>query len=226
MTPERRAVISIVAAVSVLVIVTVAILVFGVIPLPDFPSLADQPDPSIPGTVAYVEYDETPCLFTVPASGGAGREAWCGREYVEFPAWTSDGLLVVTDWAGAPTYVLIDPTTGTEVDQVPAADGVDAGPPAYPGVEKQKRADGATVHTEGIRGGESAVIVRLSSGEDQTILSVEKGKYTPSVALALCLARLVELGDAPEELLALIEERYVYLGRIEFADIYQLAATP
>lgn len=173
MTPQRRAVVSIVAAVSVLVIVTVVILVFGVIPLPDFPSLADQPDPSIPGTVAYMEYDETPCLFTVPASGGAGREAWCGREYVEFPAWTSDGLLVVTDWDGAPTYVLIDPTSGAEVDVVPAGDQFnDPDPLPYQGTARQERADGATVHTDGVRGGTSSVIVRVD-GHDQTILSIQ-----------------------------------------------------
>ena len=45
MTPERRAVVAVVAAISLLVVVTVIILTFGVIPLPDFPALADQPDP-------------------------------------------------------------------------------------------------------------------------------------------------------------------------------------
>jgi len=172
MTPERRAVVAIVAAGSVLVIVTVIILVFGVIPLPHFPALTDQPDPSIPGTVAYMEYDETPCLFTVPASGGEGQEAWCGREYVEFPAWTADGLLVVTDWQAEPTYVLIDPVTGTEVDQVPAGDQLADGPLPYSGQDRQERGDGAKVHTEGLRGGTSSVVVRLD-GQDQTILSIE-----------------------------------------------------
>jgi hypothetical protein len=172
MTPERRALVAIVAAISVLVIVTVVILAFGVIPLPEYPALSDQPDPSIPGTVAYMEYDETPCLFTVPASGGEGQEAWCGREYVEFPAWTADGLLVVTDWQAEPTYVLIDPVTGTEVDQVPAGDQLADGPLPYSGQDRQERADGAKVRTEGLRGGTSSVVVRLD-GQDQTILSIE-----------------------------------------------------
>ncbi len=172
MTPERRAVVAVVAAISVLVVVTVVILTFGVIPLPDFPALADRPDPSIPGTVAYMEYGETPCLFTVPASGGEGREAWCGREYVEFPAWTSDGLLVVTDWEGTPTYLLIDPATGDEVDRVPAGDQLVDGPLPYLGADRQERADGAVVRTEGLRGGTSSVVVRLD-GTDQTILSIE-----------------------------------------------------
>ena len=44
------------AAVSVLAVVTVIIFVFGVIPLPEFSSLADQPDPSIPGTVPYHDW--------------------------------------------------------------------------------------------------------------------------------------------------------------------------
>jgi hypothetical protein len=172
MTAERRAVVAIVAAISVLVVVTVVILVFGVIPLPEYPTLSDQPDPAIAGVVAYMEYDETPCLFTMAASGGEGHEAWCGREYVEFPAWTADGLLVVTDWTAEPTYVLIDPATGSEVDQVPAGDNLVDGPLPYQGVARQERADGAKVRTDGIRGGTSSVVVRVD-GKDLTILSIE-----------------------------------------------------
>jgi hypothetical protein len=160
--------------VTVILVVAVVILVFGVIPLPDYPALADQPDPAIPGTVAYMEYEEEPCIFTVPASGGEGREVWCGREFVEFPVWTADGLLVVTDWMAEPVYVLIDPATGEEVDQVPAGDleDFDARPLPYPGSSRQERADGAQLRTEGIRGGKSSVVVRLD-GQDQTILAIE-----------------------------------------------------
>jgi hypothetical protein len=174
MNPQRRAIVSIVAAVSVLAVVTVIIFVFGVIPLPEFSSLADQPDPSIPGTVAYVEFDETPCLVTVPASGGDSAEVWCGRQYVEFPSWTADGLLVVLDYTAQPSYLLIDPATGTEVDRVPQANQPgEPEPLPYPADVRRERPDGATVHTTGLRGGETSVIVRLN-GTDQTILAVER----------------------------------------------------
>jgi hypothetical protein len=174
MTPERRAVVAVVGAVLVLVVVAVIILVFGVIPLPDYPALAEQPDQAIPGTVAYMDYRDEPCIYTVPASGGEPRETWCGREYIEFPAWNTDGLLVVTDWTAEPVYVLIDPATGQEVDQVPIGDldELDARPLPYPGPSRQDRADGARLLTEGIRGGKSAVVVR-TDGQDLTILSIE-----------------------------------------------------
>jgi len=175
MTPKRRAIVSIVAAVSVLVVVTVIIFVFGVIPLPDYPSLADQPDPSIPGRVAYVEFDEEPCLFIVPASGGDAQEVWCGRQYIEYPSWSSDGLLLVMDYTAEPTYILIDPATGNEVDRVRVEDTNVPGaePLRYgPGI-RYERPDGATVITAGRRSGESTVEVQLPGGESRTILSVE-----------------------------------------------------
>ena len=173
MNPARRAVVSIVGAGLVVLLVMVIILVFGVIPLPDFPSLADQPDPSIPGTVAYVGFDGGPCLFTVPASGGETREVWCGREYVEFPMWSSDGLLVLNDWTVEPTYLVIDPVSGTEVDRLPIGDqGADAEPIPYPLDKRRERADGAIVLVEGRGNGEAEVVVRLSDGSERMILSV------------------------------------------------------
>lgn len=174
MKPERRAIVSIVAAVSVLAVVTAIIFLFGVIPLPEFPSLADQPDPSIPGTVAYVEFDDTPCLVTLPASGGDPDEVWCGRQYVEFPSWTADGLLVVLDYTQQPSYLLIDPTTGTEVDRIPqTSQPGEPVPLPYPADGRQERPDGARVRADGLRGGETSVVVRID-GTDQTILTVER----------------------------------------------------
>lgn len=174
MNADRRAVVSIVGAVLVLMLVTVIILVFGIIPLPEFASLADQPDPSIPGTVAYVGVDEDSCLLTVPASGGEPHEVWCGREFVEFPAWSPEGLLVLTDWSAEPTYLLIDPVTGTEVDRVPVGDpGAEGEPPPRRLDERRERADGAVVRTDGRSNGEAAVVVRFLDGSEQTIVSVK-----------------------------------------------------
>ena len=178
MKSERRAIVSIVAAVSVLVAVTAIIFVFGVIPLPDFPSLAEQPDSSIPGTVAYLafenEFGNEPCLVTVPASGGRVVEwVWCGRQYVEFPSWTADGLLVVVDYTAQPSYLLIDPATGTAVDRIPQDNQPgEPVPLPYSSTVRQERPDGARVRTDGGRGGDASVVVRIN-GEDQTILSVE-----------------------------------------------------
>jgi hypothetical protein len=173
MNADRRATVSIVGAILVLVIVTAIIVVFGVIPLPEFTALADQPDPTIPGTVAYLDFGDDPCLFTLPASGGQPTEVWCGRDYVEFPVWTADGLLVLTDWTTEPAYLLIDPATGMEVDRIPVEErGAESEPPARPLDERRERADGAIVHTGGRRGDAAEVLVRPAGGPDQTILSV------------------------------------------------------
>ena len=171
MTPERRAVVSIVGAVSVLVVVTAIILIFGVIPLPDFVSLVGRPDPSIPGVVAYIDSIETPCVFTVPASGGDQHAVWCGRDYVDFVAWTEDGLLTVTDWSTGPAHLLIDPATGTEVDRVAVSEQFDP-PERLPNPKSQERADGSILRTDRDRQGTASVVV-FRDGTSQTILSVE-----------------------------------------------------
>ena len=174
MNADRRAVVSIVGAVVVLLLVTVIIVIFGVIPVPEFALLSDQPDPSIPGTVTYVGVDDDPCLFTVPASGGQPDEVWCGRESVEFPVWSSDGLLVLTDWSAEPTNLLIDPATGTQVDRVPVGDqGAEGEPPPRSLDERRERSDGAVVITDGRGNGEAAVVVRFLDGSEQTIVSVD-----------------------------------------------------
>ncbi|MDH3262115.1 MAG: hypothetical protein OEM81_10920 [Acidimicrobiia bacterium] len=172
MNPERRAIVSIVAAVSVLVVVTAIILIFGVIPLPDFPSLTEQSDPSIPGTIAYVVHDRASCIYTVPASGGQPAEVWCGQ-YADVPGWTSDGLLVVTDYFAEPVYVLIDPATGSEVDRVRIGTGSDGGPEPYPYDLRRQRPDGAVVFTDWKGDGASTVRVRFADGTERAILTVE-----------------------------------------------------
>ena len=160
MKPERRAILSIVAAVSVLVVVTAIIFVFGVIPLPDFPSLAEQPDPSIPGTVAYLAFDNEfgnePCLVTMPASGGGARGGLVWLEYVEFPSWTADRLLAVVDYTAQPSYLLIDPTTGTADGPHTAGqvNPVNRYPSPIRRTGRQERPDGARVRADGGRGGD------------------------------------------------------------------------
>lgn len=174
MTPRRRTVMAVVASVLVLAAVTAVIFVFGVIPLPDFPSLADRPDPSIPGTVAYVVHERESCIMTVPASGGVPREVWCGG-YADVPTWTAGGLLVVTDYFAEPVYVLIDPATGREVDRVPIETGTDGAPKTYPYDLRRRRPDGAVVFTDWARDGAAVVRVRFADGSERTILSVENG---------------------------------------------------
>jgi len=116
----KRATLAIVLSVTVLAAVLVVILVFGVIPFPEYASLADQPDPAIRGTIAFVQGDDPPCAMTIPAGGGPATEVGCGWEMGgEGLAWTADGLLVTLDFTGNPAqYVLIDPATGEIVERI------------------------------------------------------------------------------------------------------------
>ena len=44
---------------------------------PEFTSLADAPDTSLVGTVAYLDWEMDPCLWVVPAAGGPIRTVTC-----------------------------------------------------------------------------------------------------------------------------------------------------
>lgn len=117
-------------------------------PVPSFPSLADTPDPSVTGTVAYFD-NGSRCVRIVAASGAASEDVYCltdddlalspqeGKPAGPQLVWAPDGRLEVTlfRWVSskdtdapppmtAQWQKLIDVTTGAveEVadDQLPA----------------------------------------------------------------------------------------------------------
>jgi hypothetical protein len=100
-------------------------------PLPAFASLAESPDPTLQGTIAY--YDGTTgCVRIIDASGATSRDAHCfapppGDGPVTGPhlAWRDDGRLEVTAFSWPPEeemtgawQLLVDVDTG-EVEEVP-----------------------------------------------------------------------------------------------------------
>ena len=107
-------------------------------PVPEFPSLADDPDPSLHGTVAYFAMDEQEktqvtggCVRVVAAAGAPSREVLCidGRDHEVGPqlAFLPDGRLEVTMFSRSPDQPLVtawqkivDVRTG-ETEDVPAA---------------------------------------------------------------------------------------------------------
>ncbi len=101
---------------------------FGVAPLPDYPSLADHPDSSIPGRVAFVRWGTLrPCLYVVPAGGGEPRRLFCANdqgnpaEWIPAGAvgWTREGLLVVPAYGSSgPGTIVLDPETGRSLDRI------------------------------------------------------------------------------------------------------------
>ncbi|CAN5839771.1 hypothetical protein BH20GEM1_BH20GEM1_19520 [soil metagenome] len=116
-----------IAAAVVALAVCVSIWAFGVAPLPDYPSLAADPDPSIPGRVAFVRWGERPCVFVVQGSGGAPRRLRCtdedgngGVDWFGGPvAWTRDGRIVVQAFSPAGNRaIVLDPETGHVVERI------------------------------------------------------------------------------------------------------------
>lgn len=166
----NRAVLAVSASVVVILAVLVAVLVFGVIPLPNYPSLADNSDTSIPGAVAFITDDNPPCLGVVQASGGPTTELRCGVVEVGTLGWTSEGLIVTIDFSSAaPRYLLIDPVSGEVVDTVPT-DFEEPKPLAWE--SQSTRADGAVLITDNNRG-TATVKVRVPNQEPTSILSTE-----------------------------------------------------
>lgn len=161
----RRAAIAIAGAGAVVAVTITIIVVVGLVPLPAMPSLAQAPDPAVPGTVAFVQGDwEEACLATVPASGGRATTVRCSVEVPEALAWTTEGDLAMTVWGepfgvgDGPTVVVVDPVTGDEVDRLtPAASTRWA-------EDRLVRDDGARLLVAPSRGGEVTLRVRAADG--------------------------------------------------------------
>ncbi|HYO45204.1 MAG TPA: hypothetical protein VEY33_00730, partial [Gemmatimonadota bacterium] len=129
--------------------VAAAVWGFGVAPLPDYPSLADSPDPSIPGRVAFVRWAERACVYVVPASGGDLRRLPCadeGREgivdWIGGPVgWTRDGRIVVQAFSPSGNRVIVlDPDSGRVLERIDVEEPLGERPPPKRG---NARGDGA-----------------------------------------------------------------------------------
>jgi hypothetical protein len=136
-----------IAAAAVALAVCVAIWAFGVAPLPDYPSLAAAPDPSIPGRVAFVRWGERPCVYVVPARGGPERRLRCtddeedGEDWYGGPiAWTRDGRIVVQAFSPSGNRaIVLDPATGSLLERIAVQEPLaERAPP-----EAEARDDGA-----------------------------------------------------------------------------------
>ena len=147
--PRRRARPVIIVMVVVGVAVAVAVIVVAVQLLkaatwqePAYPSLQENPDPSVHGTVAYLS-DDTNCVRIIAAGGGRSQEVYClpeqdvekalkglGKEQgpqlvVARPAGSSSPMFRMTDPPG-PSFEpgwqkIVDVRTG-EVENVPDSD--------------------------------------------------------------------------------------------------------
>ena len=182
MSTTRRRFVAMAASAAVVVGVLVAILLFGVRDVPSYPALADAPDPSITGWIAYgVAGDDKVgnlCIDVVPAGGGVPRRITCsaGGPF----SWSSDGMLQVyrVPLLTAPyTVTRYDPATGASL-----GDASTASAPYANSYGSPRRADGAVVAVSRDRvivgmGTGSITILRVADAPDDYAFLL--GRWSP-----------------------------------------------
>lgn len=168
-------------------------------PDPEFASLADTPDPSLSGTVAYFD-DESLCVRVVAAAGQPNREAYCledqtpssaekeGKNIGVDIAWLPDDRLELTLYrmVNDPEAVLfapawrriVDITTG-EVEDVPLADFAGEAPTRDCVTTSPT---GERIVTESDSG--HAVVRLITDSGERTLLDVQGNPETYGIAEA------------------------------------------
>jgi hypothetical protein len=179
---DRRAVIAIVGAVVVVVGAFLGIVAAGLVPLPDFPVLADDPDPAIPGTVAYLDVEGNDlCIMTVPAGGGPSREVACLQRVGPGAdlAWTAEGRIAARVYVERGLDIVVyDPRSGTEVERIevfPRHRGVERTDVvgAFAEIDRTVRTDGARLRVEDPREGRAVLLVRDPDGGERELLTLD-----------------------------------------------------
>lgn len=168
----RRTAVALGVAGAVIAGTVAVILVAGYTPLPAMPSLAADPDPSLPGTIAFVHGTwESPCIATVPAAGAQPVDLTCDGLVPEGLAWTTDGDLAVAAWDEFARMqerlgvTILDPATGRAIDQVDVA----ADPVGWTG-DRAERPDGARLLASTPSDSTAVLRVRWADGTSEEIL--------------------------------------------------------
>lgn len=215
MTSRRRALIAWAASAVVLFVVGAAVLAGVVDPAPGYSSLSDDPDDSIPGTVAYTVSDGGACLRSVAASGAEPLELQCDDDVSYSLGWTSDGqILVIRRVDGGRAFIALDPYSGNETRVVPLSDLSRAERRKATATLRPRpwnwaeRADGAKVRVRHGYEGPPSVVVRRPGGEKKTILKAQGagGRYGFRDAQWSPDGKWVLVSDSAERLLVVDSE--------------------
>ena len=172
----------------VLPIVLVAVVVLGLVVAlqltasdPQFPVLAEAPDPSLQGTIAYYSL-ESACVRLVAAAGQPSRDVLClpastGKTqgfYGPLLAWLPDGRLQVTAFFQAEDLSfsrgwqkVVDVSTGA-VQETPVAE-VPAAPPEIGAPAAGPHGEQVEIHSDGGR----VEIVLAGAGGSRSLLSTK-----------------------------------------------------
>jgi hypothetical protein len=170
---NRRAVVAVIATALAACIAVAAVLTLGLRRVPNFGALADDPDPRIPGVVAFErDANGDECIYVVAAGGGAAHEVRCERlddEGLDLAGWNADGLLIVRQSSFDGPDLLIDVQTGREVLSDPGdaqLDVVNRSPTEH---------DGSRV-AAGTNEGRAEIVVTGENGSSRVVTSARGPK--------------------------------------------------
>lgn len=101
---------------AVVAVVVAAVLLFGVVPYPELPTLEAAPVPELDADLAVLRYgDDGPCLSVVDPAG-VERELACGPAVEGFGLrWLDDGRIALEGGRAPDAVTVVDPTTGEVV---------------------------------------------------------------------------------------------------------------
>jgi len=115
-----RSVAALIAAAVLVVGVVVLVLVLGVARPPALPTVAEQPDPAPPASVAWTRWQEGFACVDTLAPDGTVTEIACDLQGEEILAWDADGIALWV-WGPREMVEILDPATGEVVDTRPAS---------------------------------------------------------------------------------------------------------
>ena len=163
----------VVVALAAVVFVAQAIRDYG--KTAEFPSLAAQPDPSLKGTVAYLDWNYPGCVHVIAAAGTPAKTFGCdGGSSL---TWLADGRLQILGAGGenpAPAWgKIVDVRTGA-AEQIPASE-LPAKMPQAPDPTLGPNGERLLVTNDG-----GVVELRLEDGSGSRVLMTAEGgsQYT------------------------------------------------
>lgn len=106
MTGANRSRTAALLAGGIVVVATAVIVIFGFVPTPTYPLLAEEPDPKLSGMIAYAIPEDTDhddgfgsrCVYMIELPEGQANEITCREQIGWGMAWTDDGWLVVENF--------------------------------------------------------------------------------------------------------------------------------
>jgi len=203
-SPVFYVVIAGVAVVALVAVVFVAQAIRDFGKTAEFPSLAAQPDPSLKGTVAYLDWNYPGCVRVIAAAGSPMKSLGC-----DGGTWLEDGRLQILQYeggaeVGGPKPVagkIVDVRTGA-VEQIPVSE-IPAQMPEAPDPALGPNGERLRVTNDG-----GAVKLVLEDGSGSRVLMTAEGgsEYSVGVQGWSPDGRWVLLSDSAARLLLVTVE--------------------